>query len=157
MINRPGNVRIACRKDEDEIFNLLCSLYEENAMATIDKDKVWRMIHKGTRDKTAIIGVIDGLKTLAATVALLPSQWWYSSEYQLEEIWNYVTPENRKSTYAKDMIQFAKWCSEEWGIPVLMGILSNKRTEAKIGLYSRQIQHVGALFVHNLKKEIEHV
>lgn len=154
MIERPESVRIATKKDEDKIFDLLCNLYEENAMASMDTAKVWHMIHRGTRGKEGIIGVIDGPKDIEATIAIIPGQWWYSSDRHLEEFWNYVRPEARRSNHAKDLIKFGKWCSEQWGIPLLMGILSNTRTEAKIGLYSRQIKHVGALFVHNPNEKV---
>lgn len=155
MIERPKTVRIATKKDEENIFDLLCSLYKENAMSSMDDKKVWGMIHKGTRDKMGIIGVIDGPEKIVATIALVPGQWWYSSDYHIEEYWNYVRPEDRKSSHAKDLINFGKWCSEKWGIPLLMGILSNTRTEAKIGLYSRQIKHVGALFVHDPRMAVK--
>ena len=56
----------------------------------------------------------------------------------------------RKSQHAKDLINFSKWVAEQFGMPLLMGILSNDRTEAKIRLYQRHIHHCGALFIHNL-------
>jgi hypothetical protein len=74
---------------------------------------------------------------------------WYSPDYQLLELTNFVHPDHRRNRYAKQLINFAKTVSDNLGIDLMIGIVSNKRTEAKIRLYQRQLQPVGAYFIHH--------
>ena len=64
------------------------------------------------------------------------------------ELFNFVRTEHRKSDYAARLIAYAKMCSDKMGLPLMMGILSNHRTEQKIRLYERQLEKAGAYFVY---------
>ena len=80
------------------------------------------------------------------------SQSWSSTDFCLEELLNFVRPRYRRSTNAKDMIQFAKRCSDELGIPLVIGVVSNERTAAKIQLYERQLGKLsGGVFMYSKK------
>jgi len=157
MTPRPSNISIASKKDENEIFDLLCLLHKENAMAEMDEEKVWDKIkttlHRPENIKNGVIGVIKNEGKIEAISALIPSQWWYSQRWFLEDICNFVHPSFRRSNHAKDLLNFDKWCSEQLGMPLLIGILSTIRTEPKVRLFSRQLQPVGALFIYDPNKE----
>lgn len=151
MIERPKSVRIATKKDEQNIFDLLCRLWDENALFSMSPEKVLDAIRHGTRHEGGIIGIIDDKNgNPIASVGLGISQYWYSQEYFLEEKWIFVSPEHRKSDHAKNLIDFAKWCSENMNLILNMGIISTHRTEAKIILYKKRMTQVGAFFMHGI-------
>jgi hypothetical protein len=85
---------------------------------------------------------------------MLISSFWYSDEYCLEELFSYVRPEFRRSSNAKDLVEFGKRCSKEIGIPLVIGVVSNIRTQAKVSLYKRQLSDpVGAYFAYNMPRK----
>lgn len=152
MTDKPLNVRAARPEDEDNIFKLLCLLYDENAPFQMSEKKVRRMIAEGARDRSVIIGVIDAPDgTIAGSVGALFAQWWHTEDWHIDEMWNFVHPEHRKSSYARDLISYMKWVSERMEMSLHMGIITATKMEAKIRLYRRQMLPVGALFVHNIK------
>lgn len=146
----PG-VRIAGPRDAQAIFNLLVELYRENAIQKISERKVWGWIQRATspvpdESQLGIIGVIDGEKEIEASIGMFLSELWYTEDKHIDEFWNYVRPQYRRSSHAKIMIEFGKWCAIRLTTPLLMGIISNIRTEAKVRLYSRQLPFTGAFF-----------
>ena len=114
----------------------------------MEESKVRAMIRRGTRKEGGVIGVIDGKNGAEATVGMVLSQWWYSSSWHMEEVWNFVHPDHRHSGHAKHLISFAKWTADKLSVPLIMGILTRDRVAAKIRLYQREIPQVGALFLH---------
>lgn len=146
---RPANVRIATKNDEQRVFDLFMMAGEENAMASINEAKVWAAIRNATERKGGVLGVIDGENgDLAGVIGLIMAPMWYSEAWHVEELLNYVHPDYRQGTRhcARDLISFAKWWSEQLGMPLLMGVLSNQRTEGKVRLYRRMLPFAGALF-----------
>lgn len=154
MTDRPKNVRIAEEGDEENLFAVLCMAYKENALYKINPNKVRLMISAGSRDKEVIIGVIDapdGSGRIAATVGAMFSQWWYTDDWHIEDCWNYVHPEYRKSNFAKDLLSYSKWIAENMKMPLHVGILTADRMESKIRFFARQMPQVGAAFVYNVE------
>lgn len=93
-----------------------------------------------------VIGVIGPKGALEGLVFLLIGQFWYSTERHLEEIVVFTDPECRKSNHAQALVKWMKDQVELTGLPLLTGILSNHRTEAKVRLYSRMLPKAGAFF-----------
>lgn len=153
MTEKPSNVRIALPKDDLAIFDILRNkLYYENGAFSVDDEKSMRTIQTATKGQGGIIGIIDGKNgEIAGTIGMQLGQFWYSSDWHIEEYWNFVHPSYRKSEYAKNLIDFAKWCAEQMGLILNVGILSTERTEAKQRLYQRRLQPAGMFFFHNLK------
>ena len=86
---------------------------------------------------------------LEGMICLVPDQLWYSSDWFLNEVFNFVHPDFRRSTRAKGLIAFAKNISDEMNLPLILGVVSNYRTEAKVKLYERQFPKAGAFFMYN--------
>jgi hypothetical protein len=144
----PG-VRFATPDDEPEVMRLLELLYEENKLARVNWDKVTGALQKGTQQQGGIVGVIDGHQRIEATVGLVMTSWWFTDEFHLEELWTFVHPDHRNSTHAKQLYEFGKWCGDQLHLPVLFGVLTVKKMQAKVRLAQRQMHQVGALFLHN--------
>lgn len=141
-------VRVAQPSEEQDVMRLCRSLHEENGIFDIDEDMVRAMLLRAFNRQGGIIGVIGEPGHLEAAIYMLLSHHWYSREPHLEELFNYVVPEFRKTSHAKSLIAFAKRCSEEMNLKLVIGVVSNIRTEAKVRLYQRQLgTPAGAFFV----------
>lgn len=142
-------VRIATAADEDAIMDLCRMLHEENGQFSMSEAKVRDALQTAFKRQGGLIGVIDGPKGLEGIILLTIGQLWYSDDWMLEEMFNFVHPDHRRSSHAKRMIQFAKESADKLGIPLMIGVLSNTRTEAKVRLYERMLPKAGAYFVHD--------
>ncbi len=160
MIERPSNVRLAVPSDEDMLFKILSEgLFHENGTFSLSESKSRAFIRNAVNNEGGIIGIIEEGNQIAATIGMNLGTFWYSNDFHIEEYWNYTRPEYRKSIntdfkrsdYAKDLINFGKWCSEAMGLILNIGIISTTRTEAKCRLYSRTLTPVGQFFMHNLQ------
>lgn len=135
--------------DLPELMEMCRELHLENAQFTMNDAKVTEMIQRAFNGKGAVIGVLGSTGTIEGAILLLINSWWYTDEFCLEEIFSYVRPAFRKSTNAKELITFGKRCSDELGIPLVIGVVSNERTRAKVGLYTRQLSEPsGAYFIY---------
>jgi hypothetical protein len=142
-------VVLATPEDEQAIFDLLCLMHTENGLFKMDEDLVWAMIRTATNGKDGIIGLIKGPEGIEAAICLMVTSLWYTRELHLGDVFDFVHPKFRRSTRAKSMLQFAKRCSDEMGIPLMTGVVSNVRTESKIRLFERQMKKAGAFFLYN--------
>jgi hypothetical protein len=146
-------VRLATMEDLPRLLKFCEQLHEENGISKIDWDVGVPFLVQGIRRQGAIVGVIGPVGAIEGMVFLQFSRFWYSKDDILDELFNYVAPEYRRSNNAKALAKFAKDCSEKIDIPLLIGILSNIRTEGKIRLY-RSIfgPPSGAYFLINAKE-----
>ena len=166
MSENPFGVIRATPEHEDAIFRVLCSLHDENAVCPMVPEKVKQEIEcatRGSKDEPAIIGLILGEdKSIEGIVWLTLQPLWYSDWYFLVERLLFVVPEHRRSTHAKRLAQFAKWCSDTMSanlngpegsqkeIPLIIGIMTFKSLEPKMRLYQRQFKQIGATFMHRM-------
>ena len=150
----PG-VRLATKADEGEIFGLLLLLHAENAMFSMNRDKVLTGIRYATERKGGIIFVIDDGPRLVATMGMCIACDWYTDDEYLLERWNFVHPEYRCSDYARKLLEQGKW-AHEWFkakgklLPFMCGINSFERTEAKVRMYARHMPCIGAYFMYGM-------
>lgn len=142
-------VRKATKQDRDPILAICRQNHQENGQFALDMGRVEAMIDRAFNRGGAVIGIV-GKDRIEGAILLLISQFWYTGDWCLEELFCYVHPEFRKSSHAKDMITFGKRCSDELAIPLVIGVVSNERTKAKLELYRRQMgDPVGGYFLYN--------
>lgn len=142
-------VRKAVPADGPELMEICRELHAENGMFEMDDTKVVSMLERAFKQQGAIIGALGKTGQIEGAIFMLISSFWYTNDYCLEELFNYVRPEYRRSTNAKELINFGKRCSDEIGVPLVIGVVSNERTKAKVGLYQRQLSDpCGAYFLH---------
>jgi len=152
MVDYATEVRLAVQSDEEDIMVLCRLLHKENGLWTLNEQKVRHMLRRAWRKEFAIVGIVGKPGALEGMILLVLDQPWYSDDWMLEEMLNYVHPEHRKSGHAKRLVEFAKKTSEGLGIPLMIGIISNERTEAKVKLYQRQLgSPAGAFFVYGAR------
>jgi len=157
-MNHPSIVRRAGPDDRKGIWSLFDMVHEENAILSQSKPKInWlldRILHperipewdNGTR---GFIGVIGPPQALEGLILLCLGSLWYSDDIILEEYVNFVHPDHRNSNHAKTLVSYARHLADQTGIPLLIGIVSNHRTEAKVRLYRRQLPEAGSFFLYN--------
>jgi hypothetical protein len=150
----PGRVRIAEQKDEEELMTLCRNLSSENAMFEVNDDKVRAMLRKAFNREGGVLGAIGEPGKIEGMIYMLVSTFWYSDQPHLEELFAYVVPEYRKSKNAVELMKFAKWCSDQSGFPLVIGVISNERTEGKVRLYQRQFSKpIGNFFWYKKAKK----
>jgi len=148
-------VRKALPRDREPILEICRQNHSENGQFSLSLPKVEAMVDKAFTGGGAVVGLV-GDNRIEGAILLLCAQFWYTDDWALEEIFNYVHPDFRRSTHAKDMIQFGKRCSDELGIPLVIGVVSNERTRAKMELYRRQLgDPVGGYFLYPRKPAIQ--
>lgn len=142
-------VRKATISDRGRILRMCEENHAENGQFSYSRRKVEGMVDRAFNNGGAVIGVV-GREAIEGMILLLISQFWYSDDWCLEELQNYVSPEFRRSTNAKDMIRFAKRCSDEIGIPLVIGVVANERLRPKMELYRRELgDPVGGYFLYS--------
>lgn len=145
----PVDVRLAVPADRPGIVALTTQLHGENGLFRRSESKVQAMMD-AYYDKTgAIIGVIGAAGEPVAAIYLRICQVIYSDDFGLAEEFNFVSPDHRRSNYAAQLIAYAQDISDGMKLPMVLGILSNTRTEAKMRLYSRHLEQAGGFFIYN--------
>lgn len=142
-------VRLAVPDDEPEIKRLCRLLHDENGFLPLSERKLDALMQRYYDKAGAIIGVIGDVGNPVASIYLSVDPIYYSDSFILNEAWNFVSPEHRRSNYAISLISYAKRASDELRLPLIIGILSNQRVEAKVKLYERVLDKAGAYFIHN--------
>jgi GNAT superfamily N-acetyltransferase len=148
-------IRVGTPADVDDIMELALAACKENGFVNPNPIKLLEQIWPALNRDHGIIGVIGepGQKAEGAILLRVVSMW-YSDEQILEEKAIFIHPDYRsaKGGRARRLCEFAKHISDELGIPLLIGVLSNDRTEAKVRLYERQFgRPTGAFFLYNAR------
>lgn len=150
---KPDNVRIASSEDEAEILRLMRMAHAEQPIASLSEDKLRTIIKIATDDdpksRRGIVGVIDGPNGMEGYFCAVFSEWWFSTEWRIEELSTFVDPKYRDGKDFNSLIQFAKWAAESFGLILVLGITASERLLPKIRLYEKHINPFGALFFYN--------
>ena len=154
----PTVVRRALPDEYEPIMMLCRQLHKENGVFSINEEKVSRIIQAAlTADKNkqrGILGVIGHLGRIDGMMLLQISQYYYSDDWFLEEMFSFVPPRARKTNNAKKLLQWAKEMQATLQIPLMIGIVSTHRTEAKVRLYRRMLgTWAGCFFFHGIESK----
>lgn len=147
----PAEVRMAEAADRQPLLELMILLHGENGLFSVSAPKVDAMLDRYYRQQGVMIGVIGDVGRPVGAIYLEISQVVYSDDWLLVEQFNFVHPDHRRSSYAKQLIAYAKRCSDELKLPLMVGILSNKRTEAKMVLYDKWLNRAGGYYIYGLE------
>lgn len=147
-------VRKATWEDRDQIHPMCMDGYAEQNVFKPSPMKIEGMLAKAFDAKGAILGAIGPVGAVQGIIYLDIGQFCFTEDWCLEEVFSYVSPPYRKTptrmqSPAKAMIEFGKRCADELHIPLVIGVVSNERTIAKMELYRRQLGNpVGGYFIH---------
>lgn len=152
-VDLENDIRIAGPEDYQEVFRIACLLHNENGQHEFSEPKVKEFMWLGCNRVDAMIGVIGPPTNLKAMIYLQIQPIFYSDEFQLGEVFAFVRPDCRRSDYAKRLVRFAKKCSEETGLCLLIGIISDHRLAAKSRLYDRELPKGGTFYNYRPKSK----
>lgn len=145
-------VKVATPFDIYEIMDIALSACEENGLVNPNPSKLLQEIWSALHLKDGLVGIIRGDDNVVQGAILLRiGSLWYSDEKILEEKAIFIHPDYRvgKTRRAPILCDFAKTVSDRLGIPLIIGVLSSHRTEAKVRLYERQFgKPSGAYFLY---------
>lgn len=157
MTDTQSAIRIAQQGDEAEILHLFRLMHAEGGWRELDIECCRAMLARAFNGKGGMIGVIGAPGHIRAMTYLLLTTAWYTRKSHVEELFCWVHPDHRNSDYARLLIEYAKEWSDKLSnqagdkIPLVMGVLTNKRMAPKVRLYRRFFGFpAGAFFVHNM-------
>lgn len=148
------NVRIGEPEDVDDVMSLALSACEENGFVDPNSSKLLNEIWHGLNLEKGVVGIIGERGKPEGAVLLRVGAMWYSDHEVLEEKAIFIHPDYRsaKGGRARRLCEFSKQVSDSLGLPLIIGVLSDHRTEAKVRLYERQFgRPSGAFFLYNAR------
>jgi hypothetical protein len=139
----------ATLSDLPEFMRLFRIMHQENGLFELDEDCVVETFNRAVSKKEGVIGLIKGPDNdIRAMLCMLITRYYYTTQLHLEELWNFVDLPWRKSNYADALLKYADHCQKSLGIPLIIGVLTNERMEAKVRKYRRHFgMPAGAFFV----------
>jgi len=148
-------VRIGTPEDVDGMMDLAMQACAENGFVNPNPQKLLHEIYPALNREYGIVGIIgDPGKEFEGAILLRTGAMWYSDDVVLEEKAIFIHPKYRsaKGGRARRLCEFAKQAADTIGIPLIIGVLSNHRTAAKIRLYQRQFgKPTGAYFLYGAR------
>lgn len=143
------DIRLAEIEDIPSLMALTRLAAEEDAQHEYDPDKVFNVVRRHYEKTGGLVAVVGPKgEPIRGYLIMIIDEIWYSPDYQLLELSLFVDPKHRKSTYAKQLMAFSKQASDGLMLDLTIGVLSNERTAAKVRLYQRQFNQVGAYFMY---------
>jgi hypothetical protein len=148
-------IRLATPDDLDEVMRIALAATDENAFLPPNPRKMLNDIWPALNRDHGFMGAIGKPGGMIEGVILLRiGTMWYSDVEIIEEKAIYIHPDYRtaRGGRAKRLSDYAKWLSDELHMPLIIGVLSNERTEAKVKLYQRQFgPAAGAFWLYGAK------
>ncbi len=143
-------VRLAVPADEAPILAMCRRLHAENGLFSLNENKVRDLVRRYYERKGTTIGVVGPIGSPEGVICLMFSEQYYTDDWHLAEVWNFVDEPFRASRNAEALVAFAKRCADELRLPLIIGIITRSRTAAKVRLYRRLLgPPAGAFWVHN--------
>lgn len=147
--------RVGKPADLDRMMALTMTASDENSFVRPSPRKILQDVYPALHQDRGIVWIIGPDEgPLEAAALLRVSELWYSEDEVLEERGIYVHPHYRhkKGRRAHMLIDACKWTAKQLDLPLLIGVLSNQRTEGKARLYERQLgQQAGSFFLYNAR------
>lgn len=147
-------VRFAQREDAGSIIACLRLMHEENGLFSLSEDRIREIIESAINPPQELltpplIGVIGSVGDVEATICLMLTRLYYTDEWHLGDLWNFIRPDCRKKNHIELLVKFAKDCTAKSKVPLMSAVVSNKRTEAKVRIFSRHYgKPLGAFFLY---------
>ena len=148
-------IRLAGPQDLDEIMHIAMLACDENGFLNPNPAKlaaeIWPALHQD-HGLCAVIGKDGGM--IEGLVLLRIGNMWYSDSQVVEEKAIFIHPDYRsaKGGRASKLCEFSKKVADSLGIPLIIGVLSNHRTSAKVRMYERQFgPPSGAFFLYGAR------
>lgn len=149
-------VRLAAPSDEDDIVAMCRRLHNENGLFALNENKVRDCIRRCFNRHGSIVGVIGAPGDLQASICMELTNFYYTDDMHLAELWNFVDEPYRRSRNAEALLEYGKEWARKLNLPFFTGIITNKQMRAKVRLYRQLLGYpVGAFFLYNGAWKVE--
>lgn len=147
-------VRLALPEDDEPLLEMCRRLHQENGLFAFSDRKVMELIKNATtRNPEALtaIGVIGPPDKLEGSICISITEFYYTEELHVTELWNFVDAPYRASNNAAALIEFGRSSARAANLPFFTGIITNKQMAGKVRLYRKIMGRppVGAFFLDN--------
>lgn len=149
-----NDVYIGTPDDVDAVMALALAGSVENSFVTPSPGRLLEEVWPALVGDRGIMGLIGPKGKLEGAVLLRIGKMWYSDQDVLEEKAIFIHPDYRsaKGGRARKLCEFSKRAADRLELPLIIGVLSNHRTEGKVRLYRRQFgEPSGAFFLYGGK------
>ena len=156
MIRKPPAVRLATPTDIEPLFWLLMrDLTNDNPMGVaISPTKILALVKVCCNGNGGVAGVIEEKGKIIASVGITVAQHDLSDTDFLKQVWLFVVPAARKKhpEYAQKLFKFCLWHKGDmsrrlgYDVPLEISVMSRKRLPAKLRMWGRYGDMVGAVF-----------
>lgn len=145
-------IRIGTPEDIHDMMDIAMNASDENGFVAASKSKMLQELYSALSRHYGLMGIIGypGEKAEGA-VLLRFGQLWYSDQPIVEEKAIFIRPEFRaaKGGRARRLCKFSRYIADQFGMPLVIGVLSNHRTEGKVRMYEREFgKPSGAFFLY---------
>ncbi len=148
-------VRTGTPSDMEGVMALTMACHTENGFVNANMPQIVNDVWASLTQQGGIAGVIGGNGSpLEGCVVIRIGTAPYSTKEVLEEKFLFVHPDFRaaKIGRARRLAEFTKTVSDSLALPLLIGVLSNQRTKAKVRMYERIFgEPAGAFFLYNAR------
>ena len=151
-MSNPYGVRRASNDDLDELIDFAVALRTEEALQPVSRDKVAVTVARLVAMDGGLAGVIAGEDGIEASIGLEIDHFYDTEAEHLAVRWLGTGPMFRRKNHGARLLGLAGWAqaaiSEAAGrsIPLFAELLTTRELSAKLHLYSRSAQQVGATF-----------
>jgi len=154
-------VRLAKYGDEEKMYDTIVQGHADNGLWPLAPMKIVKLIQSAVLANKAaqepVIGIIEGENgEIEAMTCMQLETFWYTDEWHIAELFNWVHPDHRSSRHAQELMEFQRRFSDNMTkltgkkIALITGVMSIKRLEAKMNLFARKYPQIGALYAYNL-------
>ena len=146
-------IRLGTPSDMEEIMRLAVVACEENGFLNASTEALAREIWPALCQDHGLCPVIGppGGEIQGLALLRIGSMWYAPDTTVLEERCVFVYPQYRsaKGGRAAKLCHYTKKVADTLGVPLIIGILSNTRTIAKVKMYTRIFgEPAGAFFLY---------
>lgn len=146
-------IRIGTPNDLDDMMDIAMHASEENGFVRKSVSKMLREIYSALHNDHGLMGIIGEVDQPAEGAVLLRiGEMWYSDDPVIEEKAIFVRKEFRaaKGGRARRLCKFSRYVADSMSLPLIIGVLSDQRTQGKVRMYTREFgEPSGAFFLHN--------
>lgn len=148
-------VRIGVPQDMHGVMEMALQVCEENGISEPDIEKIAADIWPSLHQHHGLVGILGNPgEQMEGFVLLRLGTMWYSHAPIVEEKTVFVREEFRNGTAkrAVKLCEFSKQVADELGVPLIIGIVSNRRTKGKVRMYERIFgEPAGAFFLYGAR------
>lgn len=161
MSDEQLSIRLANPADLTEVMKLAVTACEENGFLNASQALLAKEIWPALNQDHGLCPVISSEPNgpIEGLALLRVGAMWYSEQTVVEEKCVFIYPQFRaaKGGRARKLCEYSKHVADTLKLPLLIGILSNTRTEGKVRMYKRIFgEPAGAFFLYGARAEPGH-